>query len=48
MFVGMSLVCSIVIGFYMFGLTIADGFPRGSLSLGPVRNEMLQSPNPRE
>ena len=34
MFVGMTLVCLIGIGLCMFGLTIDDGFLRGSL-LGP-------------
>ena len=51
MFVGMTLVCLIGMELWMFGLTTADGFLHGSL-LGPsvrsVRNEILQSPNPRE
>ena len=34
MFVGVTLVCLIGMGLCMFGLTTADGFPRGSL-LGP-------------
>ena len=53
MFVGMTLVCLIVMGLCMFGLTTADGFHHGSLSLGStsaVRYGMkrLQSPTPRE
>ena len=36
MFVGMTLVCLIGMGLCMFGLTIADGFQRGSLSLGSI------------
>ena len=34
MFFGMTLVCLIGMGLCVFGLTTADGLPRGSL-LGP-------------
>ena len=50
MFVGMTLVCFTGIVLCMFDLAIADGFSRSSLlvHLCSVRNEILQSPNPRE
>ena len=36
MSVGMTLVCLIGMGLCIFGLTMADGFHRGSLSLGSI------------
>ena len=51
MFVGLTLVCLVGMGLCMFGLTTADGFPRGSLLDPSVlfgTDEILQSPNPRE
>ena len=51
MFVGMTLVCLIGKALCMFDVTIADGFPVALswvLLFCLVRNDILQSPNPRE